>query len=396
MKRNIIKFTVLLICLFIQAQTSFAQMSASGSSQTLPDLGNLNGKAKTLAKPSDPFDVAYGFLSGEVKVKVTVDEKGNVIKAEAVAGDERLRPASVAAAEDSKFEPYLVKGKAVKFSGFLLFNFGASNAGQQKAINDAVNNTNLDFGDLLNSTSYEKYNKGDYTGAIKDATEELKKKPSAEKYELRAKSYFQLKDYDNALKDITLAIEKATEKNLASKYELRGDIFKAEYNYTLAAADYLRVRKLDPENQVVKDKISSLDQKIGDTTPVGIFQRELKASLEEFERLKPDYEKKFAAFNEFLDSEIKKGGKANVLGLCQSLLAIKSDRARLDPIINKTSDKILDLQQKKQFDEYFVKATIELALVSEMIHWSNEKYIPEKVDFDYWFDQLGCKAIEKP
>ncbi|HLA96480.1 MAG TPA: TonB family protein [Pyrinomonadaceae bacterium] len=89
------------------------------------DLGLLNGKAKTLAKAEYPETAKKAAIGGAVKINVTVDEQGNVTKAEAVSGELLLRDAALAAARATKFEPYLVKGNAVKFSGNLVFNFVA-------------------------------------------------------------------------------------------------------------------------------------------------------------------------------------------------------------------------------------------------------------------------------
>lgn len=127
MKKNLIAVVVLLFCLFVQFETNFAQMPAAAAAPV--DLGNLNGKAKTLAKPVYPPEAVKAKIGGAVKVNITVDEQGNVVKAEAVSGDALLRNAAVTAAKASKFSPKLVNGKAVEMSGFLVFNFAASDSG---------------------------------------------------------------------------------------------------------------------------------------------------------------------------------------------------------------------------------------------------------------------------
>jgi len=85
--------------------------------------GVLNGKAVTLAKPAYPAEARAAQASGAVNVKVTIDEMGNVISAEAVSGDMLLREASVEAAKKSKFAPTLLQGNPVKVTGIIVYNF---------------------------------------------------------------------------------------------------------------------------------------------------------------------------------------------------------------------------------------------------------------------------------
>lgn len=60
---------------------------------------------------------------GSVSVKVTVDEDGNVIAAEAVSGHPLLQSAAVDAARESKFKPTFLEGKPVKVSGVISYVF---------------------------------------------------------------------------------------------------------------------------------------------------------------------------------------------------------------------------------------------------------------------------------
>lgn len=52
-----------------------------------------------------------------------IDEGGNVAKAKARCGDTVLARAAEEAALKSKFTRLKVSGKAVKFSGFVVYNF---------------------------------------------------------------------------------------------------------------------------------------------------------------------------------------------------------------------------------------------------------------------------------
>jgi TonB family protein len=87
--------------------------------------GVLNGKATSLPDPVYPPVAKAARASGTVVVRVTVDEKGDVISAEAVSGHPLLRAAAVAAARQAKFKPTLLNGKPVKVTGTLNYTFAA-------------------------------------------------------------------------------------------------------------------------------------------------------------------------------------------------------------------------------------------------------------------------------
>jgi TonB family protein len=85
--------------------------------------GILNGKAISLPKPAYPPAARAVNAEGSVNVKVVIDEGGNVISAEAVAGHPLLRAAAVSAARGALFSPTVYNGSAVKVSGVLTYNF---------------------------------------------------------------------------------------------------------------------------------------------------------------------------------------------------------------------------------------------------------------------------------
>lgn len=85
--------------------------------------GVLNSKATSKPEPPYPALAKAARASGAVIVKVTVDETGKVISADAVAGHPLLRPAAVAAAREAKFTPTLLSGKPVRVTGLLTYNF---------------------------------------------------------------------------------------------------------------------------------------------------------------------------------------------------------------------------------------------------------------------------------
>lgn len=69
-----------------------------------------------------PIAKAAG-AEGAVSVRVTVDEAGDVIAAEAVSGHPLLLTAAVAAAREAKFKPMIIDGKPVKVVGVISYIF---------------------------------------------------------------------------------------------------------------------------------------------------------------------------------------------------------------------------------------------------------------------------------
>jgi TonB family protein len=83
----------------------------------------INGRATNLIKPAYPASARPLRIEGAVNVQVTIDERGNVISASAVAGHPILRQAAVQAARQSKFSPTILNGTAVKVTGIIVYNF---------------------------------------------------------------------------------------------------------------------------------------------------------------------------------------------------------------------------------------------------------------------------------
>ena len=86
--------------------------------------GVLNGKAISLPAPEYPATAKQARVSGAVTVRVTVDENGAVIAAQAVSGHPLLQAAAVQAARQARFTPTLLMGEPVKITGVIIYNFG--------------------------------------------------------------------------------------------------------------------------------------------------------------------------------------------------------------------------------------------------------------------------------
>ncbi len=88
--------------------------------------GVLNGKAISLVTPEYPAEARSTHASGQVQVRVIIDETGRVIEAKGVninGTHGALITAAENAARRSRFTPTLVSGMPVKVSGIIIYNF---------------------------------------------------------------------------------------------------------------------------------------------------------------------------------------------------------------------------------------------------------------------------------
>ena len=85
----------------------------------------INGKALSLPKPAYPAGAREARASGTVKVKVRINEQGDVVYACGAFNNvhKALTEASEAAAYGAKFNPTLVDGKPIKVNGVIVYNF---------------------------------------------------------------------------------------------------------------------------------------------------------------------------------------------------------------------------------------------------------------------------------
>src|SRR5215813_15094547 len=107
--------------------TTPAQPVTTDTEESRPiEGGILNSKALSMPSPKYPAEAKRGGASGQVQVKVLIDETGKVISAEAVFGPDELRAAAVEAAKQARFAPTRVNGTPVKVSGILFYDFKAN------------------------------------------------------------------------------------------------------------------------------------------------------------------------------------------------------------------------------------------------------------------------------
>ncbi len=89
----------------------------------IKSMGVVNSIAISLPTPSIPAAAKIANAAGTVSVQVLIDEKGNVISANAVSGNSLLRAASEAAAKSARFSPTMLSGQAIKISGVIHYHF---------------------------------------------------------------------------------------------------------------------------------------------------------------------------------------------------------------------------------------------------------------------------------
>jgi TonB family protein len=85
--------------------------------------GVMNGKAVKLPPPPFPAIASFAHVRGVVRVRVLIDEEGNVTKAVASSGHPLLQAVAVETALNAKFSPTTLSGKPVKVFGVILYNF---------------------------------------------------------------------------------------------------------------------------------------------------------------------------------------------------------------------------------------------------------------------------------
>src|SRR5262245_35353592 len=93
--------------------------------EEIRDAGILNNQAQSLPQPTYPAEAKAKHISGQVQVKLIIDETGKIVSAEAVFGPEALRAAAVEAAKRARFNPILIFGVPSKVFGIVTYDFVA-------------------------------------------------------------------------------------------------------------------------------------------------------------------------------------------------------------------------------------------------------------------------------
>ncbi len=111
------------------AAAAAAQKAAEERAAVVPapeflPVGTLtSSNAIRMAMPQYPAIAARSRIEGRVTVEVELNEKGDVVKADAISGPQMLRGPAEDAAKRSKFKPYNYNGTPTKAKGSIVYNF---------------------------------------------------------------------------------------------------------------------------------------------------------------------------------------------------------------------------------------------------------------------------------
>ena len=86
-------------------------------------FGVINGKAIDIPKPEDPDAARVAKISGEVKVGVLIDEKGEVAWGRIETGHPLLQPAVRKVVCQARFKPQTLSGIPVAVRGLIVYKF---------------------------------------------------------------------------------------------------------------------------------------------------------------------------------------------------------------------------------------------------------------------------------
>jgi TonB family protein len=100
-----------------------AQLAEGAPRQINVSGGVLQGSAIKRVPPAYPPIAKAARAQGPVRVRITVNEAGEVLTADVEGGHPLLRDSAIEAAKQWQFKPTTLENKAVKVNGVLTFNF---------------------------------------------------------------------------------------------------------------------------------------------------------------------------------------------------------------------------------------------------------------------------------
>ncbi len=108
----------------IKAMTEAVKESKeSADGENKIEGGVLNGIAISKPPPPYPEGARSRGIEGSVRIYITVDERGQVIKSKSICGPQALREAAEKAAFKARFTPTTLSGMPVKVSGIITYHF---------------------------------------------------------------------------------------------------------------------------------------------------------------------------------------------------------------------------------------------------------------------------------
>jgi TonB family protein len=127
----------LLSCVLTQAQSTSSNNASDDHAASSTNAGSQNPSGKSVpdstkveatyrAVADYPLAAQQDGLQGQVRVKFSISETGDVENAEFVSGDKVFEEAALAAARKWKFNPFIKNGTPVKVATIIPFNFAFS------------------------------------------------------------------------------------------------------------------------------------------------------------------------------------------------------------------------------------------------------------------------------
>ena len=107
----------------LAAQVTTTATSPSDAASPSPPRDSLKLEVAKSQKAIYPIQAAQKSIQGEVWVKLSISEVGEVENVEVLSGDPTLTRAAVDAAKKWRFEPFIKNGKAIKVTTKLPFDF---------------------------------------------------------------------------------------------------------------------------------------------------------------------------------------------------------------------------------------------------------------------------------
>jgi len=109
-----------------QLNEIWKRFAPAGAPDEAPYANFLNPKARKLPPPGYPPEARTQRISGTVVMKVSVDEKGDVIDVRDMCqGPPFITAAAITAARGAQFDPVKVAGRPAKVDGVLVYRFVA-------------------------------------------------------------------------------------------------------------------------------------------------------------------------------------------------------------------------------------------------------------------------------
>jgi TonB family protein len=107
----------------VKPDTNLSDTSARPRATGPIESGDLNSKAVELPEPFYPEEARKAKVTGQVKVRVMVDETGRVLSVDIISGHKLLVMSAIEAARKARFKPTLIGDTAVKITGTLTYDF---------------------------------------------------------------------------------------------------------------------------------------------------------------------------------------------------------------------------------------------------------------------------------